>query len=65
MSDLRDERVRGGRVPLDIEAVWNGSWLSRLISIALGAGLTLAGLEALSFLAGRGELITGLLKLLK
>jgi len=64
LEDLRDERVRGGKVPLDIDAVWNGTWTSRLISILIGSGLTLALLEGLSLLAGRGELLGGLFELL-
>ncbi len=62
MVDLRDERIRVSPVALDIDSVWNGSWVSRLISVGIGAGSVMAVLELLSFVMGRGELIGSLLK---
>lgn len=62
VADFRDERVHIKPLALDINSVWNGSWVSRLISIGLGASVALGVLELLSFMAGRGELIGSLLK---
>ena len=60
--DLRDERMLMGNRPLDIEKVaGNGGLLSKLVVLALGAGIGIAVLEVLSFVAGRGEIFSSLL----
>ena len=63
VADLRDERMRVSSRPLDINKVAGfGGFLGDLPGIALGAGIVLVLLEVASFLAGRGELITGLFR---
>ena len=65
VSDLRDQRLRTRSRPLDMDAVAGGSVLGKLLPLVVGAGLSLAALEVLSFLAGRGELIGSLVQLIK
>lgn len=63
VNDLRDERMRPPRRPLDIDKVaGNGGIGSKLLMLVVGGAVALGALEALSFLAGGGELIGSLLK---
>lgn len=54
-TDLRDERLAAHSSPIGIDSVvGGGGWKSGLI----GAAVVLAAFEAISFAAGRGELLT-------
>lgn len=58
--DLRDDRLQASKRPIGIDSV---AAPRRLVPGLVGAGIVVAILEAVSFMAGKGELFSALLKL--
>ena len=58
LGDIQEEVPRFGSKPLDVEALDRPAWASRFIPLVAGGGTVFLLLEAMSFIAGHGELIS-------